>query len=99
MNKGTWEKLPDDLKEVFNNATGPDWWEEVGNIWTKNDDDVLKAIVENGNEYVELTQEETDAFEQALSPVVDHWIKQRSGEIDAKGLVDAAKAAIAKHSS
>jgi len=42
MNKGTWEKLPDDLKEVFNNATGPDWWEEVGKRWSDNDDETLR---------------------------------------------------------
>ncbi len=98
MNKGTWEKLPADLQDVFNKNTGADWWKEVGDIWRLDDDEALKVIIANGNEYIELTQEETDAFETALAPVVDRWVKDRSGSIDAAGLVDAAKAAIAKNS-
>lgn len=99
MNKGTWDKLPDDLKEVFNNATDAAWWKEVGNIWREDDDGAIKVLMDAGNEYVELTREETDAFEAALAPVVDHWVDQRSGEIDSAGLVDAAKAAIARSSA
>ena len=72
---------------------------EVGNIWREDDDNAIKVLTEAGNEYVELTPEETNAFKTALAPVVDHWIAQRSGQIDAKALVDAAKAAIAKHSA
>jgi TRAP-type C4-dicarboxylate transport system substrate-binding protein len=99
MNNGTWGKLPDDLKEVFNKATDADWWKQVGDIWRKDDDTALEILKKAGNEYVELTQEETDAFKTALAPVVDHWVADRSGKIDAKGLVDAAKAAIAKNSA
>ncbi len=99
MNQGTWQKLPDDLKTVFNNATNRDWWKQVGDIWRQDDDGAIKILTDAGNEYVELTQEETDAFEKALAPVVDHWVAQRSGQIDAKGIVDAAKAAIAKNTA
>lgn len=99
MNQGTWDKLPPDLQAVFNKATDEMWWKEVGNIWREDDDNAIKVLTGAGNEYVELTQDETDAFKTALAPVVDHWVAQRSGEIDAKGLVDAAKAAIAKHSA
>jgi TRAP-type C4-dicarboxylate transport system substrate-binding protein len=98
MNMGTWGKLPDDLKEVFNNAADAAWWKQVGDIWRENDDNALKVLVDSGNEYVELTQEETDAFKKALEPVIDHWVAAHS-DIDAKGLVDAAKDAIAKHSA
>ncbi len=99
MNKGTWNKLPDDLKEVFNKNTGAAWWKEVGDIWRADDDGAIKVLIAAGNEYVELTQEETDAFKQALAPVIDDWVKQRSGEIDAAGLVTAARAAIAKNAA
>jgi TRAP-type C4-dicarboxylate transport system substrate-binding protein len=99
MNPGTWNKLPDDLKDVFNKATDVTWWKQVGDIWREDDDNALKVLVGAGNDYVELTQDETDAFKKALAPVVDHWVAQRSGEIDAKGLVDAAKAAIEKNSA
>ncbi len=99
MHPGTWDKLPDDLKDVFNKATDAAWWEEVGKIWRVDDDGAIKVLTDAGNEHVELTQEETDAFETALAPVVDRWVKERADKIDSKGLVDAAKAAIAKHSA
>ena len=99
MFPGTWDKLPDDLKKVFTTAAEDMWTKQVGDIWRKDDDGAIKVLTDSGNEYVELTQEETDAFKTALAPVVDHWIEQRSGQIDAKALVDAAKAAIAKHSA
>jgi TRAP-type C4-dicarboxylate transport system substrate-binding protein len=99
MNQGSWEKLPDDLKAVFNAATDEMWWKEVGNIWRASDDNAIKILTDAGNEHVELTEEETGAFEAALAPVVDHWVAERSSKIDAKGLVEAAKAAIAKHSA
>jgi len=100
MNKGTWEKLPDDLKEVVNKASGEDWWKQVGNVWRANDDGGIKVAVDAGNEHIVLNHDETQAFETALAPVVDRWVKERSAQgIDAQGLVDAAKAAIAKYSA
>ncbi len=99
MNNGTWDKLPDDLKAVFNNATDEAWWREVGNIWREDDDGAIKVLTDAGNEYVELTEDETVAFQKALDPVVDTWIKAHADKFDAQALVDAAKAAIAKHSA
>ncbi len=100
MNKNTWEKLPDDLKEVFNKATDETWLKTVGDVWRASDDGGIKIAVDAGNEHIVLTAEETAAFETALAPVVDRWVKERTAQgIDAKGLVDAAKAAIAKHSA
>jgi TRAP-type C4-dicarboxylate transport system substrate-binding protein len=100
MNKNTWEKLPDDLKEVFNKATDEAWVKTVGDVWRASDNGGIKIAVDSGNEHIVLTAEETAAFEKALAPVVDRWIKERTAQgIDAKGLVDAARAAIAKHAS
>ncbi len=100
MNKGTWEKLPDDLKTVFNNATDDAWIKTVGDVWRANDDAGIKIAVDSGNEHIVLTHDETVAFEKALAPVVDRWIKERTAQgIDAKALVDAARAAIAKYSA
>jgi TRAP-type C4-dicarboxylate transport system substrate-binding protein len=99
MNQKSYDKLPDDLKKVFDTAATDMWTKQVGDIWRKDDDGAIKILTDAGNDYVELTAAETDAFKTALGPVVDHWIAQRQGQIDAKGLVDAAKAAIAKHSA
>ena len=46
MNKGTWEKLPDDLKAVFNNATDAAWWKQVGDIWREDDNNAIKVLID-----------------------------------------------------
>lgn len=100
MNKAKWESLPDDLKAVFDKNSGEEWLREVGKVWRDSDNAGIKIAVEAGNEHIVLTAEEMAEFDAALGPVVDRWVEERSAEgIDALALVEAARAAIAKHSS
>ena len=100
MNKGTWESLPDDLKEVVNKHSDEAWLKTVAEVWRGNDDAGIKVATDAGNEHIVLTDDEMAEFNTALAPVIDRWIKERTAQgIDAQGLVDAAKAAIAKHSA
>jgi TRAP-type C4-dicarboxylate transport system substrate-binding protein len=100
MNKAKWESLPDDLKDVFNKASDEAWLRQVADLWRANDDRGIKIAVDSGNEHIVLTHEETEAFSAALAPVVDKWVEASSAKgIDGKALVDAARAAIAKHSA
>jgi len=100
MNKARWDSLPDDIKKAFKDASGPDWWAEVGRIWRASDDAGIKVAVDAGNEHIVLTEEETAAFKEKLDPVVDRWIEEVSSQgIDGQALVDKARAGIEKHSS
>lgn len=99
MNKSRWEGLPDDLKEIFTKHSGEDWLREVAQIWRGADDFGIKMATDKGNEHVVLTQEEMDAFNTALAPVVDRWVEEQSGAFDAAGLVEAARNALAAHKS
>jgi TRAP-type C4-dicarboxylate transport system substrate-binding protein len=98
MNKAKWESLPDDLKAVFDKASDEGWLREVAAIWRASDDAGIKIATEAGNEHVVLSEAEYAAFNDALKPVVDKWIAAHP-DFDAKGLVEAAKAAIAKHAT
>ena len=99
MNAGRWESLPEDIKQAFTDASGPEWWAEVGEIWRGTDDFGIDLAVKSGNTHVTLTAEETAAFDEALAPVVDRWIDEVDGKgIDGQALVDAARAAIESHS-
>jgi TRAP-type C4-dicarboxylate transport system substrate-binding protein len=99
MNLDRWNSLPDDIKQAFTDASGEDWLAELGEIWRKNDDDVIEAFVAAGNTHVVLTEEETAAFDAALAPVVDRWVADVTAQgIDGAGLVERARAAIAAHS-
>lgn len=98
MNKARWEGLPDDLKTVFANASDETWLKQVADIWRASDDGGIKIATDSGNEHVVLTDAEYAAFADVLAPVVDKWLAAHS-DFDAKGLLEAAKAAIAKHSA
>jgi TRAP-type C4-dicarboxylate transport system substrate-binding protein len=99
MNLDKWNKLPDDLKKVFMDQSGPEWLKEVGKLWRDNDEAGIAIAQKAGNTQITLTQAETDAFKAKLEPVVDRWVKDVSAHgIDGAKLVEAARAAIAKYS-
>jgi TRAP-type C4-dicarboxylate transport system substrate-binding protein len=99
MNQGTWESLPDDLKEVVDKNSGEEFAREVGQVWRNSEEGGIKVALDAGNELVTLTEEEMQAFRTAMEPVVQRWVEEVTAKgMDGKGLVDAARAAIAKHS-
>jgi len=99
MNKARWEALPDDIKAIFNENSGEEWLRQVGQVWRDSDNNAIKVIADAGNEHVVLTAEEWAKFDEAMAPVVESWIAEHQGQFDAKALVDAARAAVAKHTS
>ena len=98
MNAARWESLPDDIKKAFRDASGRDWWAQVGDLWRANDDFGIKMAVDAGKTHVVLTPEETQAFLDAMEPVQARWIEEVSGKgIDGAALVAEAKRLIADH--
>lgn len=99
MNKARWDSLPEDVQKAFRDASGPDWWAEVGRIWRASDDFGIKLAVDSGNTHVVLSDDEYAAFEEAMNPVVQRWIDDVTSKgIDGAGIVEKARAAIAAHS-
>ena len=99
MNKARWDKLPADIKKAFKDASGPDWWQKVGDIWAANDDGGIAVAVKSGNKHIMLTDAEMGAFRTKLEPVVDRWIAEVKGKgIDGAALVAKARKLIAKYS-
>jgi TRAP-type C4-dicarboxylate transport system substrate-binding protein len=99
MNRGTWDALPEDIQQAFLDASDEDWLVEVGEIWRGADDDVIAMLTDAGNTHVTLDEGETEAFLEALEPVVDRWIEDVSAQgVDGATLVDRAREAIAERS-
>lgn len=99
MNGARWDGLPDDIKQAFMDASGPEWWAKVGEIWRATDDFGIDLAVKAGNTHITLTEEETAAFGETLAPVVDKWVAEVSEKgIDGQALVDKARELITKHS-
>ena len=98
MNQDSWNELPDDIKQVFEEQSGEAWWREVGEIWTRTEVGGLKVATDAGNEHIVLTEAEIAAFREKLEPVVERWIAEVEKKgIDGRALVEAARAAIARH--
>ena len=92
MNADRWNGLPDDIKKAFKDASGREWWGQVGDIWRASDDFGIKVATDAGNEHIVLTEEETQAFRDALTPVAQRWVHEVNGKgIDGAALVQKAR--------
>lgn len=99
MNKKKYDSLPPDLKAVIDKNSGRDLAIEVGRIWTRNEDAGLKAALAHGNQHIVIPKAELKNFQAKLEPVVDRWVAEvKDKGIDGRALVNAARAAVAKHS-
>jgi TRAP-type C4-dicarboxylate transport system substrate-binding protein len=99
MNQGVWDSLPDDLKAVIDENSGEAFAREVGQVWRDSEEVGIGIAIKDGNELITLTEEEMQAFRTAMEPVVQRWVDEVTAKgMDGQGLVDAARAAIAKHS-
>ncbi len=99
MNKDRWEGLPEDIQKAFRDASGPEWWAKVGEVWRATDDFGIGLAVKSGNKHITLSEEETAVFREALAPVVDKWTSEVAKKgIDGNAIVAKAQALISKHS-
>ncbi|WMS43523.1 TRAP transporter substrate-binding protein [Acuticoccus sp. MNP-M23] len=95
MNKARWDGLPAEIQQAFRDASGPDWLAEVGSIWLASDAFGIRFATDGGNEHIVWSEAETDAFRDALTPVVGRWVEDMAQKgIDGAALVDSARAAI-----
>ncbi len=100
MNKARWDGLPADIQKAFKDASGRDWWGQVGDIWRASDDGGIMVATGAGNEHITLTDAETEAFRKTLEPVVGRWVDEVASKgIDGDALVAKARELIAKNAS
>ncbi|MEK9800770.1 MAG: TRAP transporter substrate-binding protein [Alphaproteobacteria bacterium] len=100
MNQNTWDSLPKDIQKAIDEVNSEAWVAQVGTIWSNSDKGGIGFAVKAGNEHVVLTEAETQAFRDAIEPVVDRWISEVGEKgIDGRKLVDTARKLVAKHSN
>lgn len=98
MNKARWDSLPEDIQKAFRDASGRDWWGQVGDIWRGGDDFGISLAEKAGKTHITLTEDETKAFLDAVEPVVQRWVDEVSSSgIDGAALVKQARDLIAKN--
>lgn len=99
MNEAKWKSLSPEIQKAFLDSSGPDWWREVGKVWTDSEDAGIALVKKAGHTHIELSEAEMAPFRAKLEPVVQRWIDEVGKRgINGKELVDAARQTIAKHS-
>lgn len=99
MNKNSYAKLNADQKRVFDANSGMTQARVFGADWVKMDVPGQKLAKKLGNEISTLSAADRAVWEKMSQPVIDDWIKEVSAKgIDGKGLIAAARAAVAKYS-
>ena len=91
MNRKSYEKLPPDIKEIFDALCG-EYAERMPLVWDAIDYAGMQVGKEQGVEIIELPQEEMDKWFAAVTPVVDNYeeeLKKKGfSDQDIKGWLD-----------
>jgi TRAP-type C4-dicarboxylate transport system substrate-binding protein len=99
MSKAAYDGLPDDLKKVIDANSGIETAAMFGRVMDEGDAAGLKIAQDRKNNIITLDEAETKRWKDTAAPLVDAWIAEMSGKgLDAKAMVEEARALIAKHS-
>lgn len=100
MNLDKWNSLPEDVQKAFVDNSNEEWLAKAADIWRQSDDSGIKVATDAGNTHIQLTEEETQAFQTVLEPVVDRWVNEVDGKgIDGATLVSKARELISANSA
>jgi TRAP-type C4-dicarboxylate transport system substrate-binding protein len=81
MNLSTWNKLPDDIKKVFENNI-EFWGVETDKMFAKLDKEAMDYAKNNGVKFITLSKEDMAKFNNAVKALA----QQEEKKLDAKGL-------------
>jgi TRAP-type transport system periplasmic protein len=75
MNKAKWDKLPDDIKKIFDQVS-IEFREKYAMAAQELDIDGVALLKKNGGQMIDLSDAETKRWEQAVAPVVADYKKE-----------------------
>ena len=79
MNKRSYEKLPPDLKEIFDELCG-EYKEKFALMWNGIDFDGKDFAAEKGVEIIDLPPEEIARWKKHTEPVIEKYVKDMGGK-------------------
>ena len=98
MNKERYESLPDDLRAVIDANPGVNIAAEVGRVWDEFEPKGREITAASGSEIITLEAAKLASFRSRADEPIQRWIEEVADKgIDGAALVEAARAAIAKH--
>ena len=100
MNKDAYEALPDDLKEVIDNASGLEFSGFAGKTMQDYDAPGLQAAEDAGNNIIFLSEEEIAPWKEASQSTLDNWVAEMDAAgKDGAGMLERARALIAEETN
>ena len=74
MNNESWDELPDDVKEIFNDVS-QEWVAKHGQAWDEADAEGEKFDNDLGREMIDLSPEEQKRWKEKVQPILDEYVK------------------------
>ena len=100
MNQASYDALPDDLKAVIDNNSGPDVSAMFGAAMDTVDVKGREVAEAAGNAIYTMDAGEVARWQEAAQPVIDGWIADMTDAgHDGQALVDEARALVEQHSN
>ena len=81
MNLDKWNSLPEDVQKVFEKVS-ENWISKHAKGWDTADKDGRQFTLDQGNEIIPLSKEESERWAEAVRPVIDDYAKK----LEDKGL-------------
>ncbi|SFJ40462.1 TRAP transporter substrate-binding protein [Jannaschia pohangensis] len=93
MNKGVYDGLPDDLRQIVDDNSGLDFSVFAGGVMLEADGPARQVAVDAGNSIVTVSEADAQAWVEASAPVYAAWVAEMAERgIDGQALIDEARA-------
>ncbi len=73
MNLEKWNALPEELRKIIGEISD-EWVGVHGDVWDKSDDEGLAYTLSQGNEIIDLSEEENNKWAEAVQPIIEGYI-------------------------
>ena len=98
MNLDKWNSLPPDLQQIITEVSKK--YEEItAKAWDDSDESGKKFALKMGHEFIQLSDEESKRFKEAVKPVFDEYIKGANAKgVDGEAVFKAAQEMVSEYS-
>lgn len=98
MNQDTWDSLPADIQEVFNEYSGAYAAEMFGTAWDAAAAEGLQEGIDYGVEVLKLSEEERTRWEELAEPIQEAWAESISASgADGTAILERYRELIAQY--
>lgn len=99
MNRRSFERLPDDLKEIVERNSGMAFARRAGRMWDEVGAEVLGTVERSGrNEVTTLSADEKARWNEATESVRSAWVASMNQRgLDGRALIDSARELVARY--